>query len=246
MGTASTHSAAAAPWPHAVIQNAAATLFAEAAARSAPALFIAGAGEMAAQALMGYSSIAARAPDQLSAAEVRDVMVSGGAMPAGHDAGRAPHVQQPATTSGDGSGTSTSSAPAQAREELRPEGTGAASQAVLPSCEEPELASAAAPAAGSAAGEAAGTTPEAEPVAVASGGVAVSMSMWQIYCDVAQDLLAPGAPPLRGRSMEGLRRVCVTSAADVQVPSGQLSLQWDVAVTDASPGPACARHAVET
>lgn len=250
MGTASTgtHPAPAAPWPHAVIQNAAATLFAEAAARSALAVVEAGANETAAQALLGASSITARAPAELSAAEHIDGINRGGATPVHHDAGLASHVQQdvqqPAMTSEDGSGPSTRDGPAHAREELRPERTGAASQIVMPYREEPELASAAAPAAGNAAGAAAGTaipeSPAAEPVAAASGGVEVTMSMWQIYCDAAQDLLTPGAPALRGRSMEGLRRVRVASAANVQVPSVQLSLQSGVNVIDVAP---CMRFA---
>ena len=233
MGTASTgtHLAAAAPWPHAVIQNAAAALFAEAAARCAPAAAEAGANETAAQALVVASSITARAPEQLCDTESRDVMNPGGAMPVGHDAGRALHVhqeiQQPAAMSEDGSSLGTSKMPAQAREELRTEGTEAAPRLVMPHSEEPDLASAAAQAAGNAAGAVASTaseSPAAEPFAVAGGKVEVTMSMWQIYCDAAQDLLAPGAPALRGRSMEGLRRMRVASAADVQVPSVQLSV----------------------
>ena len=246
MGTASTgaHPAAAAPWPHAVIQSAAASLFAEAAARSALVLAEAGGNETAAQAHVGASSTTANALTQLSSAENISGTTSG-AIPVHHGAGRASHaqqsIQQPAMTSGDGSGFSTSNAPSQVKEESWPEGTGNASQPVLPHSAEPELASAAAPAAGSAADAAARTVsepPADEPVAMANRGVEVTMSMWQIYCDAAQDLLAPGAPPLRGRSMEGLRRVRVTSAADVQVPCTQLSLQYHGSVTRAPP--ACA------
>ena len=233
MGTASTgtHPAAAAPWPHAVIQNAAATLFTEATARSAPAVAEAGADGTAAQALVRASSITAPDPTQLSAAKNGGGGKSGGATPVRHDAGQASHLHQSlemsAMTSENNSEFSISTALAQAREELRPEGKGSASRPVMPYSEEPELASAAAPAAGNAAGAAARAAsefPAAEPVAMASGGVEVTMSMWQIYCDAAQDLLAPGAPALRGRSMEGLRRVRVISAADVQVPSMQLSV----------------------
>ena len=247
MGTVSTgtHTAAAAPWPHAVIQNAAATLFAEAAARSMPAAAEAGAGEATAQALVGASSITAQAPADLSAAENTGGVNPGGATPDRRDADQASHVQQniqqPAMTSRDGSGCNTSNNTAHAKGELQPEGTGPASQPVTPHSEEPEQASAAAPAAGNAAGAGSRTAseaPAAEPAAVASGGVEVTMSMWQIYCDAAQDLLAPGAPALRGRSMEGLRRVRMTSDADVQVPSMQMSLQHHGSVTHASP--ACA------
>ena len=223
MGNASvsTHSAVAAPWPHAVIQNAAATLFAEAAARSAPADAETGANEAAAQAPRSALGNTAPASAQPGAAEDIAGAMTVSALPARHDVGPASQVQLPAKTLEGDSGSSKSNALAQASKELRPDGTAAGAWPATPR-EGPELALVDAPAAGDTAGASARTAsaaPAAAPATMATGNVNVTMSMWQIYCDAAQDLLAPGAPALRGRSMEGLRRVRVTSAADVEVRS---------------------------
>ena len=196
--------------------------FAEAAARSAPMDAEAGADNAATQAPSIAPGSTAPAPAQPSAAKD---LASGGAAAVRDGAVSAASTQldmQPPAEFVDGDrGGSTSSALAQANEELRPDGRAAATRPALPYGEEAGLASLAAPAAEDPAGAAARTapaSPAAAAVPMASGEVEVTMSMWQVYCDAAQDLLAPGAPALRGRSMEGLRRVRVRSANDVEVP----------------------------
>lgn len=213
MGTASTSGhAGPAFWPHAVIQNAARGLFIEAALRS-------GAVQLATQPTPAGSDCNAEDALEHSKSPLEDhaaalVAAEAGSTLASSDAAtlERPALSEPAAGrpgSSSSSGTSSSTSDRSARHQSWNKSHAPPVTAAFG----PANAAGAAAASDVAWAELAEDMKRRRP---ACTKVEVHMSMWQIYKDSAQDLLAPDTPTVRGRSMEGLHRIRVTSGAEVE------------------------------
>ena len=221
MGTGGTSGpAGAVPWPHAVIRNASRALFAQAATRSGsyaaqPDIQIPQAGPRPSR---GSGEGPDQANNRLATAEGTHA-----------DAQQARSPEEVAALGFDVEAPRHGSCGSRRGSSDRRAGSADGSRSCPPSDHAPTQetlseAPSLPPTAETAAPSRRQGVTHAEDGAGASATVEVHVSMWQVYKDAAQDLLAADAVPLRGRGLEGLRRVRVTSSAEVEVPGLSLEI----------------------